>query len=169
LWPAAVRGEELAVAPSTTPSSTSANAWPTRPFQALPRPIRVSIGLRVFRNVPSDVGVRDDHVVPYRATNRAAVLMIETDSISVIGPNLRVTAMNLADCPSQPVGRFWNCDQMDMIRHEAIRQDLDLVYAAPFSHQFQVVLIIVIAKERWLSTDSPLSDVMRKTRCDDTG
>jgi len=37
LWPAAVRGEELAVALSTTPDSTSSNAWPAGPYQARPR------------------------------------------------------------------------------------------------------------------------------------
>jgi hypothetical protein len=36
--------------------------------------------------VPSDASVRADHVVPYRATNRAADLLIETDSIPLIGP-----------------------------------------------------------------------------------
>ena len=39
LWPVAVRGEELAVALSTTPNSTSSNAWPARPCPALPRQI----------------------------------------------------------------------------------------------------------------------------------
>jgi len=34
-----------------------------------------------------DAGVRADHVVPRPATNRATVLLIETDSISLIGPN----------------------------------------------------------------------------------
>jgi hypothetical protein len=43
LWPVVVRGEELAVALSTTPNSTSANAWPARSFQALPRQIPGSI------------------------------------------------------------------------------------------------------------------------------
>jgi len=64
LWPAAVRGEELAVALSTTPDSTSANAWPARPFQALPRQIPGLLSLRAVRNVPSDAGIRADHVLP---------------------------------------------------------------------------------------------------------
>ena len=81
-----VRGKELAVALSTTPNSTSANAWPPRSFQALPRPIPGSIGLRAFRSVPSGASVRADCVMPYPATERAAVLLIETDSISLIGP-----------------------------------------------------------------------------------
>ena len=39
LWPAAVRGEELAVTLSTTLDSTSSNAWTARPHQAQPRHI----------------------------------------------------------------------------------------------------------------------------------
>ena len=64
LWPVAVRSGELAVALSTTPDSTSANAWPARPFQALPRQIPGSRSLRAVRNVPSDAGVCADHVLP---------------------------------------------------------------------------------------------------------
>ncbi len=86
LWPVAVRGEEYAVALSTTPDSTSANAWPARPCPALPRQDPGSIQLRAVRSVPSDAGVRANHVAPCTATRRAAVLLIETDSISVIGP-----------------------------------------------------------------------------------
>jgi hypothetical protein len=37
--------------------------------------------------VPSDAGVRAESVMPCPATKRAAVLLIETDSISVIGPS----------------------------------------------------------------------------------
>jgi hypothetical protein len=42
--------------------------------------------LRAFYSVPSGVGVRADHAVLRPATNRAAVLLIETDSKSLIGP-----------------------------------------------------------------------------------
>ena len=53
LWPVAVRGEELAVALSTTPDSPSSNAWPARPYQAQPRHSPGLICLRVFADVPS--------------------------------------------------------------------------------------------------------------------
>ena len=39
-----------------------------------------------FYSVPSGVGVRADHAVLRPATNRTAVLLIETDSKSLIGP-----------------------------------------------------------------------------------
>ena len=47
LWPAAVRGKELAVDLSNTPDSTSSNAWPTRPRQARTRYIPSMTILRV--------------------------------------------------------------------------------------------------------------------------
>ena len=90
LWPVAVRSGELAVALSTTPDSTSANAWPARPFQAWPRQIPGSRSRRAVRNVPSGAGVRADYAAFYTLVHSAAVLLIETDSISAIGPNVRV-------------------------------------------------------------------------------
>jgi hypothetical protein len=55
---------------------------------------------------------------------------------------------------------------MNMVGHQAVSQDLDLVGASPFPHQFDVPLVILIAEKRLLSTVSSLSDVMRQTRCD---
>jgi len=79
-----------------------------------------------------------------------------------------VTAVDLSDRPSQTIGRLRNRYQMDMIGHQAACQDLNLVSAAPFSHQFQVVLVIFVAKKRLLPAVSPLSDMMRKTRGDNS-
>ena len=53
---------------------------------------------------------------------------------------------------------------MNMVGHQAVRQDLDVVNAAPVPHQFQVALVIFIAKEHLLPAISPLCDVMRKTK-----
>ena len=86
LWPVAVGSEELAVALPTTPDSPSTNAWTARPCQARPRHTPGSIRLRVFRSVPSGVGVRANYLAPRPATQCAAVLVIEADSISMIGP-----------------------------------------------------------------------------------
>jgi hypothetical protein len=74
--------------------------------------------------------------------------------------------MDLADPPLQPIGLSRNRDKLDMIGHEAVRPDLDLVSAAPLSHQFQVTLVIFATIERLLSAVSPLSDVMGQTRSD---
>ena len=57
LWPVAVRGEELAVALSTTPDSTSSNAWPARPRRARPlHSLRLTL-LRALHCTPSGVRV----------------------------------------------------------------------------------------------------------------
>jgi hypothetical protein len=78
-----------------------------------------------------------------------------------------VTAVNLPDRPPETIGSVRHRDEMDMIWHQAVRPDFDLVSAAPFLHQIQVDLIVVVTKERPLSTASPLNDVMGETRCDD--
>ncbi len=72
--------------------------------------------------------------------------------------------MNLANSPPQSIGRLRNRDQMDMVGHQAVCQDVDVVNAAPVRHQFQVALVVVVAKERLLPAISPLGDVMRDTR-----
>ena len=75
-----------------------------------------------------------------------------------------VTPMDLADRQSQPVGRLRNSDEMDVIGHQAVCPDFNLMDGAPLPHQFQIVLVILIAKKRLLPTVSPLGDVVRKAR-----
>src|SRR5271157_3808709 len=83
-WSAA---SESAVVPSTMLGSRSRNAWPARPRPVAARPILGPAPLRAFHRVPSDVRVRADLIATGLATDRAAVLMIEIDSISQIGPS----------------------------------------------------------------------------------
>jgi len=61
-----------------------------------------------------------------------------------------------------------NCDEMNVIGHQAVRPDLDLVGGAPLRHELQVGLVIFIAKERLLPAVSPLGNVVRQARCDDS-
>src|SRR5262245_12362441 len=79
-----------------------------------------------------------------------------------------VTAMHLADCPSQSDGRVRNGDQMDMVRHQAVCPNLDLVGAAPLRHELQVTLVILITKKCLLPAVSPLRDVVRQARGDNS-
>jgi hypothetical protein len=79
-----------------------------------------------------------------------------------------VTAVNLTDRAPQTIRSLRYRDQMDMIGQQAVRPDLDIVSLAPMSHQFPVALVIFVTKKRLLSTVSPLSDVMGKTRSDNT-
>ena len=75
--------------------------------------------------------------------------------------------MGLSDSPSQAIGRLRYCYQMDVIGHQAIRQDLDLDSVAPLCHELDV-LVIFVTEKRPLSAVSAMSDVMRKARCDNT-
>jgi hypothetical protein len=77
---------DLAVAPSSTPGSPKSKACPARPRRTLPRHMLGPVPLRAFYCVPSGVGIRADHAVLRPATNHAAILLIETDSKSLIGP-----------------------------------------------------------------------------------
>jgi hypothetical protein len=58
-------------------------------------------------------------------------------------------------------------DEMDVIGHEAIRQNLDFKGAAPPGKKFEVALAILITEKGRLSSISTLRDVMGKTWCDD--
>jgi hypothetical protein len=57
---------------------------------------------------------------------------------------------------------------MDMIGHQAIRQDLDLESVAPLCHELDVALVNFVAEKSLLPAVSALSDVMRKSWCDNT-
>jgi hypothetical protein len=76
--------------------------------------------------------------------------------------------VGLSDSPSQTIGRLRYCYQMDMIGHQAIRQDLDLERVAPLCHELDVALVIFVTEKRLLPAVSALSDVIRKARCDNT-
>jgi hypothetical protein len=57
---------------------------------------------------------------------------------------------------------------MDMIAHQAMRQDLELESVAPICHELDVTLVIFVTEKRLLPAVSALSDVMRKAKCDNT-
>jgi len=76
--------------------------------------------------------------------------------------------MDLADRASQSVGRARNCDEMEVNGHQAVHPDLDCVGGASLRHELQVGPVIFIAKERLLPAVSPLGDVVRQARCDDS-
>ena len=75
---------DLAVAPSSTPGSPKSSGPSAANFAT---PHHGSGTTRAFKSVPGGAGVRADHAVLRPATKRAAVLSIETDSKSLIGPN----------------------------------------------------------------------------------
>jgi hypothetical protein len=76
--------------------------------------------------------------------------------------------MGLADRLSQSVGRVRNGDEVDMGGHQAVGPDLDLVDTAPLRHELEVRSVILIAKKSLLAAVSPLRDVVRQARCDNS-
>src|SRR5208282_5597097 len=88
LWPVAVRGEELAVALSTTPDSTSSNAWPARPCQARPRHSLRPTLLRALNCTPSGVRLRACLRPLNLPLAGGSVYVIENGSKLEIGPSV---------------------------------------------------------------------------------
>jgi hypothetical protein len=80
----------------------------------------------------------------------------------------RVTAMDLSDRLSQSIARLGHGDQMDMIGHQAVRQNLDLDGAATLCKKADVALIVLVTKERLLAAVATLGDVMGRAKCDNT-
>ena len=76
--------------------------------------------------------------------------------------------MGLADGPTQAVRGPGHGDQVDVIGHEAVRPDFNLLGKAELGHQLQVAEVILVAEKRLLPAVSPLGDVVRQTRDDDT-
>lgn len=72
--------------------------------------------------------------------------------------------MGLADRPPQTVLRLRNCNQMDVIGHQAVRPNLDPAFSAPVGHQLHVRRVVRVVEERLLPTISTLGYVMWQTR-----
>ena len=64
----------------------------------------------------------------------------------------------------QSIFGFWNSNQMDMIRHQAVRPDCDMTPLAPLGHQGQVGLVVFVIEEGLHSSIPTLGDVVGDTR-----
>ena len=54
----------------------------------------------------------------------------------------------------------WNSDNVDMVRHETVRQNRQIIQGAPFIKQFKIEAIIRVGKENALSSVTSLGNVM---------
>ena len=79
-----------------------------------------------------------------------------------------VATVGLADTAAKSVFRFRNHDEVNMVGHEAVGSHLHAALRAPVRHQRDVFLIIVVTEERFLPAITPLGNVMRKTRSDNS-
>src|SRR5271157_4889077 len=76
----------------------------------------------------------------------------------------RVPAMCLADGATQALGGLRDNDQVNMIGHQAICSDRDLLCAAELRHELEVVLAVFLTEECLLSGVSPLGDMVGHAR-----
>ena len=66
--------------------------------------------------------------------------------------------MCLADGATQACGGPRDSDHMNMVWHQAICADRDLLCVAKFRHELEVVLVVFLDEERLLPAVSPLGD-----------
>ena len=72
--------------------------------------------------------------------------------------------MCLADGATQALGGLRDNDQVNMIGHQAICPDREMLCAAELRHEFEVVLVVFLTEERLLSAVSPLGEMVGHPR-----
>jgi hypothetical protein len=72
-------------------------------------------------------------------------------------------AMDFLEQRVKARGRRGYCDQVNVIQHQAIRNDLDVVLCGPFAKQSKVRVLISRTKEHLLAVVAPLRDVVRQS------
>jgi len=74
------------------------------------------------------------------------------------------TRMNLADGATQALGGLRDNDLVNMIGHQAVCPDPDLLCAAELRHELEVVLVVFLTEERLLPEVTPLGDMAGHAR-----
>lgn len=97
--------------------------------------------------------------VVHDVRSEAALPKMTAPALSLVDLS-RVAPVCFTDGPAQAIGRAGNCNEVDMVRHEAASPDLDSIAVAPFRHQSDVEEVIVRAEERPLSAVTALRDVV---------
>lgn len=79
----------------------------------------------------------------------------------------RVAEVGAADASRQRRGRIGDCDQMQMIGHQAVAEDAELLAAAELAEGGEVEAAVVVEQEDVLAVVAALGDVMRAAGEDD--
>ena len=82
---------------------------------------------------------------------------------SPVLPEVHMTAVapvSLPDGQAQAIFRGGHKDQVNMVRHQAIRPHRHTVFRTPMSHQFTIQLVVLVAEECRLSPVAPLGHVV---------
>jgi hypothetical protein len=69
----------------------------------------------------------------------------------------------------QTINGFWHCNQMNMIRHQAVSQHLDIMLVRIFFEPREVGMTIMISKKNAFAPIAALGDMVRKAGKDCSG
>jgi hypothetical protein len=73
--------------------------------------------------------------------------------------------MGFADGPSEGIFSERYGNQVDMVGHKTVCPYLHSTFSAPFSHEGDVFLVVLVTKKGLLATIAALGNVMGKTCC----
>ena len=132
--------------------------------RAAPRPIGGRCGESRSNRIQLDVAHgRQEIVFVHDERTEAPLPQIAAPSLALVD-EARVAPVRFADGPGQPFLRLGARDQVDVVGHEAIGQNRNLVAFAPGLHQIGVDGIIALLQEGGHAPVAALRDVMRHTR-----
>ena len=72
-----------------------------------------------------------------------------------------ITPMSFSYRSGQTILCLRNRDQMNMVRHKAIRPNFDIIFPTPLAHQGDIVFIVPIIEKRFHTTYPTLGDMVR--------
>ena len=139
-----------------TPFQVSRRAAPAITAWCLDQSGTHRVELQVPRRGQEMIFVHDER-------GEAALPQVPSPALTEVDPP-RVPAMCLADDATQALGGLRDNDQVNMIGHQAICPDRDLLCAAESRDELEVVLVIFLTEERLLSAVSPLGDMAGHAR-----
>jgi hypothetical protein len=139
-----------------TPSQVSRRAAPAITAWCLDQSGAHGVELHVPRRGQEVVFIHDER-------GEAALPQVPSPALPEVDPP-RVPATCLADGATQALGGLRDNDQVNMIGHQAICPDRDLLCAAELRHELEVVLVVFLTEECLLSGVSPLGDMVGHAR-----
>ena len=139
-----------------TPSQVNCRAAPAITAWCLDQSGAHGVELHVPRRGQEVVFIHDER-------SEAALAQVPSPALPEVDPP-RVPPTCLADGAMQAFGGLRDDDQVNMVGHQAICPDRDLLCAAESRDELEVVLEIFFTEERLLSAVSPLGDMVGHAR-----
>src|SRR5271157_2649235 len=139
-----------------TPSQVSRRAAPAITAWCLDQSGAHVVELHVPRRGQEVVFIHDER-------GEAALPQVPSPALPEVDPP-RVPATCLADGATQALGGLRDNDQVNMIGHQAICPDHDLLCAAELRHELEVVLVVFLTEESLLSSPSFLVSITERSQ-----